>query len=193
MINITTICLIRHGETDWNAQRRIQGRTDIPLNEKGIQQARECRDFLKNSEWDLIITSPLKRAKQTAEIINEALNIDVIEMDEFIEKSFGDVEGMTLQERRSAYPDRNYPNQEDDEAFSSRIQKGIEKIQEKYEHGKVILVAHGAVISTLLAILSDGKIGTGKTRLGNACISNIHFHEGMWLIKDYNQISHLSN
>src|SRR5690606_40156857 len=97
VINITTICLIRHGETDWNAQRRIQGRTDIPLNEKGIQQARECRDFLKNSEWDVIITSPLKRAKQTAEIINEALNIDLIEMDDFIEKSFGDVEGVTLQ------------------------------------------------------------------------------------------------
>ncbi|MDV2888482.1 histidine phosphatase family protein, partial [Alkalihalophilus pseudofirmus] len=75
-----------------------------PLNAKGIQQAKESGQFLKHSDWDVIITSPLKRARRTAEIINESLNIPLVEMDDFKEKYFGDAEGMTLEERRVAFP-----------------------------------------------------------------------------------------
>lgn len=57
---MTSICLIRHGETDWNALGKLQGRTDIYLNSKGILQAKECSQFLKASQWHVIITSPLK-------------------------------------------------------------------------------------------------------------------------------------
>lgn len=63
----TSICLIRHGETDWNVLGKVQGRTDIPLNSTGIVQAEKCAELLKLSKWDVIITSPLKRAKETAE------------------------------------------------------------------------------------------------------------------------------
>src|SRR5690625_4440025 len=124
---ITTICLIRHGETDWNAQGRIQGRTDIPLNSLGIQQAKECRDFLIDSDWDVMITSPLQRAKQTAEIINEGLKLPLIEMKDFVERSFGDAEGMTLKEREEKFPNRNYPNQEERSALNERVIAGIDK------------------------------------------------------------------
>ncbi|MFC5465207.1 histidine phosphatase family protein [Lederbergia graminis] len=189
---MTTICLIRHGETDWNAEGRIQGRTDVPLNQNGLNQAKKCRDFLKNSEWDVIITSPLKRAQQTAEIINEALNLPIIIMDDFIERSYGDAEGMLLEVRRKFYPDGSYPNQEERETLNNRVIAGVERIKQKYDGTKVIIVAHGAVINTLLATFSNGEIGSGKTRLGNACISHIHFQNGIWVIKDYNQINHLT-
>ncbi|MBS4195970.1 histidine phosphatase family protein [Lederbergia citri] len=189
---MTTICLIRHGETDWNDLGKLQGRTDIPLNSTGIHQAEECRDFLKNDHWDLIVTSPLQRAKRTAKIINEGLQIPLIEMEEFAERSFGDAEGMTREEIETKYPDRDIPNQEERSALNERVMAGIEKINRKYGNKKVLLVAHGGVINAILSILSDGEIGSGKTRLINACISNINFQEEKWLINDYNQVGHLS-
>lgn len=191
-VKITAICLVRHGETDWNSLGKLQGRTDIPLNSRGISQAEECSHFLKNYEWDMIITSPLKRAKETAEVINKDLNIPLIEMDEFLERYFGDAEGMTVEERMTVFPTRNYTNQEDRDSLNERIMNGIEKINQDYRGKKILLVAHGAVINAVLAKFSNGEIGSGKTKLINACISNIEFVQELWNIKDYNQVTHLS-
>ncbi|AZU61725.1 histidine phosphatase family protein [Neobacillus mesonae] len=190
---MTTICIVRHGETDWNAAGRLQGSTDIPLNAKGVQQAKESGRFLQNSHWDVIITSPLSRARRTAEIINENLNIPLVVMEEFKEKYFGDVEGMTFEERRVAFPDRQYPNQEEDSAFSNRLMAGLEKINQTYKDQKVLLVAHGAVISAILAKLSNGGLGDGMTKIENACINEIQFCDSCWQINSYNQVSHLTD
>lgn len=190
---MTTICLVRHGETDWNASGRLQGATDIPLNKIGIQQAEECGEFLKTSEWDVMITSPLKRAKRTAEIIHKHLeDVPLIEIDDFSERSFGDAEGMTVEKRNATYSSRNYPNQEEMEAFKERIMTGIKKVHQNYPNGKVLLVAHGAVINSILSTLSKGEVGSGKTKLINACISNIHFQDEQWNVREINQVTHLS-
>jgi uncharacterized phosphatase len=141
----------------------------------------------------VIITSPLTRAKQTAEIIDKEVNAPIVVMEEFIERHFGDREGMTLEEMRSAYPDGKYPSGEETETLNKRIKEGLEKINEKYPEGKVLLVAHGGVINALLAILSNGELGYGKSKITNACFTNIHFHEKKWKIKNYNQTTHLSN
>ncbi|WP_092506052.1 histidine phosphatase family protein [Virgibacillus subterraneus] len=189
---MTTICLIRHGETDWNASQKLQGATDIPLNTTGILQAEECAAFLESSQWDVIITSPLTRAKQTAEIINEKLNIPFAEMAAFKEKSFGDAEGTTPQERLERFPDKIFPNQEDEQSFKERIITGIHEINQTYQGSMLLLVAHGAVINSILGTISNGEIGAGKTKLVNACISNIYFQEEKWNVRDFNQVSHLS-
>jgi len=187
---MTKICLIRHGETDWNAMGKIQGKTDIPLNENGKRQAQQCRDYLKDSDWDIIVTSPLKRAKQTAFIINEALQLQVVEMAEFMERSFGDAEGKTREERAILYPDQQYPNQESREELVNRIMNGLEKILVQFPDQKVLLVAHGAVIHTLLTVVSEDQL-TIEKYLSNACISNIHFKEKKWVVEDYNLVDHL--
>ncbi|EOR23753.1 histidine phosphatase family protein [Cytobacillus oceanisediminis] len=187
---MTKICLIRHGETDWNAMGKIQGKTDIPLNENGTRQAQQCRDYLKDSNWDIIVTSPLKRAKQTAFIINEALQLQVVEMAEFMERSFGDAEGKTREERAILYPDQQYPNQESREELVNRIMNGLEKILVQFLDQKVLLVAHGAVIHTLLTVVSEDQLSIEKY-LSNACISNIHFKEKKWVVEDYNLVDHL--
>nr|WP_255723507.1 histidine phosphatase family protein [Sporosarcina sp. ACRSL] len=184
--------MIRHGETDWNALGKLQGRTDIPLNETGMLQAEECREFLNTSHWNVVITSPLKRAKQTAEIINGNRTVPVVEMEEFLERGYGDAEGMTFEERISKFPDKQYPNQEDRASLNQRVMEGIEKINQMYGDHQILLVAHGAVINAILAVLSNGEIGSGKTKLLNACMSNIYFHQGTWRVKDFNQTSHLS-
>jgi uncharacterized phosphatase len=113
-------------------------------------------------------------------------------MVDFIERYYGDAEGMTVKERFTGFPNRNYPNQEDRKALTKRVLDGIEKINQLYRGKKVLLVAHGAVINTILAQFSNGEIGSGKTKLVNACISNIEFINDEWKIKDYNQIGHLS-
>ncbi|MDA1475998.1 histidine phosphatase family protein [Bacillus changyiensis] len=191
---MTAICLIRHGETDWNSQGRLQGRTDIPLNETGKRQAKETGEFLKGTSWDLIITSPLKRAKETAEIINQYLHLDIIEMEDFIERNYGDAEGMPFADRMKLYPDKNYPNQETKEALAARLMAGIDKISEQYPKQKILLVAHGAAIHTLLSkIAIDDDSELHQTKLVNACLSNIRMLKNKWHVEDYNLSDHLSN
>ncbi|MCI4128132.1 histidine phosphatase family protein [Bacillus haynesii] len=190
---MTAICLIRHGETDWNALGKLQGRTDIPLNETGKKQAKETGAFLKGSDWDVIITSPLRRAKETAEIINQYLGLEIIEMEDFIERNYGDAEGMPFEERTRLYPDKEYPNQESKEALAERLMAGIQKVSERYPDKKVLIVAHGAAIHALLSKISNGNINLENTKLVNACLSNIKFHENKWHVKDYNLSHHLSS
>ncbi|KAB8134705.1 histidine phosphatase family protein [Gracilibacillus oryzae] len=189
---MTTVCFVRHGETDWNAAKRIQGVTDIPLNEKGKRQARECRDYLQSENWDVLISSPLQRAKKTAEIINEVLQLPLYVMDDFIERSFGDAEGMTVAEREEKFPDGNYPNHETKEALEERVHKGMAKLLENHPEKRILLVAHGAVINTILSIYSNGEIGSGKTLLMNACLNNLEYAEEQWKIHNYNVIDHLT-
>ncbi|WP_456274634.1 histidine phosphatase family protein [Bacillus sp. AK031] len=189
---MTKVCIVRHGQTDWNKERRLQGSTDIELNETGKQQAREARDFLNGGGWDAIITSPLKRAKRTAEIINEGLQLPLVEMKEFAERHFGESEGMLIEESRNKYPNGGSPGQETRDDVIERVLSGIEHIQRKYPGGNVLLVAHGAVISILLAHLSPDKFIYGETRLVNACFNTIHFSDNKWDVKEFNQTGHLS-
>ena len=87
---------IRHGQTDWNLERKIQGITDIPLNETGIRQAQEASAQISKLKWDRIISSPLLRARQTAEILNQNIGL-LIETDERLcEIDLGDLEGQPL-------------------------------------------------------------------------------------------------
>ncbi|QGH33847.1 histidine phosphatase family protein [Gracilibacillus salitolerans] len=189
---MTSICFVRHGETDWNALGKIQGQTDIPLNNNGRSQADECGRYLQDFEWDVMITSPLQRAKETATIINKYLDLSLTEMNDFRERGFGDVEGMTFQERLEAFPDGIYPNQESFEELTERLVEGLQEIHQIHKGRKVLLVAHGAVINAILTNFSDGKIGSGKTRLVNGCINHIEWIEEVWQIKSYNQTGHLS-
>ncbi len=192
--NITTLCLVRHGETDWNRQRKLQGQEDIPLNELGRKQAHESGIHLKNENWDAIVASPLSRAYETAEIIQKHLNqtVSIYTIDEFKERAFGGASGLTFQEIHEKYPNRNYSGQEEWEEFKTRVFSGLEKIQNDFKGKKVLLVAHGAVINCILSVLSNGEVGSGKTKLINACISHLEHIDDMWNIKSYNETSHLS-
>ncbi len=189
---MTMICLIRHGETNWNALGKLQGQTDVPLNAKGIQQARDCGAFLKNFEWDAIISSPLSRAKDTAERINQELHLNHMIMEEFKERSFGQAEGMTQTEREDAFPDKNYPDQEADSNFLYRLMNGLSFIQDQFPNQNVVLVTHGAVIHTLLDHLSNGTISKKQFKLFNGGLNHIQFDQYEWKVKAYNQISHLT-
>ena len=92
------IYVVRHGQTDWNVAGKCQGRTDIELNNTGIEQAKNTKEQLKNYNIDLIICSPLKRAIKTAEILNEETKCNMIVDERLIERGCGEVEGTTEDE-----------------------------------------------------------------------------------------------
>ena len=93
-----SIYVIRHGKTDWNLESRIQGKTNISLNEIGINQAEEVREKLENKEIDLIISSPLDRTRQTAEIINKNMKLPIKYNENLMERNFGIYEGKNSKE-----------------------------------------------------------------------------------------------
>ena len=83
------VYIMRHGKTDWNAKHKLQGRTDIPLNEEGIQMAEQAKEKYKDVNFDICYCSPLVRAKQTAEIVLEGRNIPIVYDDRLMEMCFG--------------------------------------------------------------------------------------------------------
>ncbi len=188
----TTVCLVRHGETDWNREGRLQGREDVDLNVRGREQARLTAVFLGIDTWDVIISSPLSRALETAQIIADHLGIPhVHSMEEFVERDYGLAAGLIPREREERYPDGQWPGLESRESVSARCIAGLQSVVERYQGLRIVVVSHGSAINAILAALSGGQIGTGKTVLGNACVSTLHFTDGCWQIRLYNSVSHL--
>lgn len=188
---MTRIYVARHGETDWNRAGKLQGATDIPLNNTGKKQAADCGRFFEDITIEAIFTSPLKRASETASIINEKLNLPVIELVEFKERTFGDAEGMTYEERSKVFTRKNYPNQEHYKTFTKRLIKGLDIIQQAYPEQAVALVAHGAVIHTLFKIVENDQFFPQHARLSNGGVSTIYYENGHWWLENFNQINHL--
>ncbi|MEW4192164.1 histidine phosphatase family protein [Bacillus altitudinis] len=189
---MTAICLVRHGETDWNAAKRIQGRTDIPLNDTGKWQAEQTGLYLKDDHWDVVISSPLSRAKETAHLILQHVHAPLVIMDDFIERDYGDAEGMSFEERQKLFPNKQYPNMEPLSALQDRMLEGIEKVRATYPDQRVLIVAHGAAIHALLTSLADEQMGIKDTRLENACLNYVEWTDGEWKVNDYNVVSHLT-
>ena len=98
--------VIRHGQTDWNVAGKCQGMTDIELNSTGIEQAKQASEQIYNYKIDLIICSPLKRARKTAEIINEVTNCQIISDERIIERNCGNIEGTTKEIGRASCRER---------------------------------------------------------------------------------------
>ena len=176
------ILLTRHGQTEWNVLGKVQGRADIELNKKGIEQAEETGNVLKNEEIDLIICSPLKRAKQTAEIINKNKNIPIVYDDEIIERDFGEFEGINKTEFDFegywSYEQNNkYQKAENIKAFFDRVYKFLDKIKDNYPAKRVLIVAHGGISIPVYCyfngIPQDGNLL--KLVLGNCEVAKYKF------------------
>ena len=144
------IYVTRHGQTEWNKIRKVMGRCDKPLNDVGKEQAKETRDQLLDKDIDLIICSPLTRAKQTAEIINENRNIPIIYDERIIERDFGSFEGFNVKELDNHelwdyYKNDNYEGTENIQELFKRIYNFLDDIIPKYHGKNILLVTHGGV------------------------------------------------
>ena len=144
------IYVTRHGQTDWNTQKRVMGRCDEPLNNNGINQAIETKNNLLNKDIDLIICSPLLRAKQTANIINEGRNIPIVYDNRIIERDFGEFEGMQtcdfdFNNYWNYYKNDQYQKAENIQLFFERVYSFLDYIIKKYSDKNVLIVTHGGV------------------------------------------------
>ena len=145
------IYYVRHGQTDWNLARKMQGgETERPLNETGIEQAKQARQALENVQYDLIIRSPMQRVEETVQIINENKNVPVIIDERIREIKLGKLEGHSITpelENKIWDYKLNYQNPEGESLyqFEKRILEFIKEIKQKYNDKTILIVAHGGV------------------------------------------------
>lgn len=188
---MTEICLVRHGQTDWNFQEIIQGREDIPLNEVGKKQASQSAAALKLETWDVIISSPLIRAQETAQAISDAVGIQSILLDErFVERNFGEASGKPVPAVRELIAEGNVEGMETDEEIVKRCFAALQDVAQVHVGKRVIIVAHSHAIKAMLHAISPDEI-TFKTPLKNACISYVKEENGSWDVLRYNIAKHI--
>ena len=145
--------MIRHGQTEWNKEKRLQGRADIPLNAYGIQLAEETRDGLLGVRFDIAFTSPLKRAKKTAQILLEGQEVKLIEDERIIEIDF-----MNFFEKPEVYqPAADGESFEQLRARAASFLKELSK-KEEYEDSTILVSTHGACLCALLNVIKDSTI-----------------------------------
>ncbi|MBC7401703.1 MAG: histidine phosphatase family protein [Microbacteriaceae bacterium] len=159
---MTLIYLVRHGETDWNRARRIQGSTDIPLNDTGRGQAARSGRLLARQSWDGIASSPLSRAFETGVIIAQAVGIDptgIETLDALVERRYGEAEGLDDRELLRLFPgDSPVPGRERRAEVAARVIPALVALAERYElerrasspDARLIVTTHGGVIRTVL-------------------------------------------
>ncbi|QCQ16058.1 histidine phosphatase family protein [Microbacterium sp. RG1] len=197
---MTHLILIRHGETDWNRARLIQGATDIPLNDTGRAQAREAglalRDRLDTDMPLVLVSSDLQRAAETADIIGAILERPVTaRYPELRERSYGEAEGVSideLAERWGRGPDARVPGAETREQLRERALRAVARVIDdastEAEPSVVVAVAHGALIREVLAFATDEQLPADGDRLGNGSAQEFSWEDGVLRLLSYSSV-----
>jgi broad specificity phosphatase PhoE len=174
---MTELYLVRHGETEWNAARRIQGRTDIPLNDTGREQARQAAELLARRRWQGVYTSPLGRAHETARIIADRLGLAAVtDIDALVERDYGEAEGMGFDEIEALYPEGvRAPGQETREEVAARVVPALLELAERHPGERLVIVSHGGAIRS---VLQTAEPGTRHPRITNASVHSFRVEDG---------------
>ena len=177
------LALIRHGQTDWNRDLRLQGSSDIPLNDTGREQARKAVELLAASEWDVIVSSPLGRARETAQIIADGLGLELgPAYDLLTERDYGEGEGATEEVIAERWPNKEYPGLESVESVGDRGTRALEQIAADFGDARVIIVTHG----TLIRVTLDELSGFSFPSISNAAISTVEKDGDSWRVLSVN-------
>jgi uncharacterized phosphatase len=178
---MTLLYLVRHGETDWNLQRRIQGSTDIPLNKTGRQQASSTGRLLARRRWDAVITSPLSRAAETAQIIAAELDLPAPEaMPELVERAYGAAEGLDDRTLSRRYPGTTpVPGRESRDEVARRVLPALMQLAEERPGQHLVLTTHGGVIRTVLEAVAPASNVHRGVRITNGSIHSFRYSGGV--------------
>ncbi len=160
--------LVRHGETDWNKDHKIMGITDISLNEIGVQEAEKVGALLANQNFDVVYTSPLKRALETLEIIKKYVKCEKVEISNLLlERNFGSLSGKSWDEIELIIPNGREIDREQEYDYSpyrgesagqvkDRVEKFINEINGK-GYQNVLVVCHGGIVRMLESIKGEPR------------------------------------
>jgi phosphoserine phosphatase len=157
---VTTLLLARHGQSDWNAERRWQGHADRPLSERGRSQADALAQRLAEVDLDAIYSSDLRRTRDTAAVVAETKGLEVLELPDLREVDVGSWSGLTRAEARERFPEAyarwldggpGWTNGETYEDMTARVLRGVWQIAGSHPSGRVLVVSHGGPIRAIHA------------------------------------------
>ena len=203
----TRFCLVRHGETDWNVARRLQGHTDIDLNTHGVKQALQMAKALKkiNLQFDVLYTSDLLRAVKTAKAIEEIFGVNAITAEALRERHLGALQGLTIIDAPNLEPElwnihlsRNIEHDlrggESIKRFAERIHRGLETIRMQRLGKTILLVSHGGAIEMMYRLASNQALEAERTvSVPNASLNWISHDGSSWKVDRWADTSHLGS
>jgi broad specificity phosphatase PhoE len=157
---VTTIFLARHGESDWNVEKRFQGHSDRPLTERGREQAHALANLVGSEKIDAVYTSPLSRARETAEIVAARAGLEAVALPELREVDTGSWSGLSRADVEARFPEgftrwrsggSGWEDGESYEEMAERVIGALRKIAEDHPDGRVLLISHGGPIRAIHA------------------------------------------
>lgn len=179
------LALIRHGQTDWNRDGLLQGSSDIPLNDTGREQARDALMTLRSRPWDAVVSSPLRRARETAQIIADGLGIPLgAAYDGLVERDYGELEGTSSAAAIDRWPTREYPGAESLDSVATRGASALVDIAADHAGRAVLVICHGTIIRYTLARLA----GRPVPGIDNGSVSMVRVVDGAWRVLTVNGI-----
>lgn len=197
------IYLTRHGESKWNVLKKVQGQKNIDLTHKGISQAEKLANRLKNDKIDIIYSSDLSRAYETAKIVGDKNNINIIKLKELREIKFGPWEGLSKEELIKNY-DEEYKlwlqtphklkleNVETVQELKERSKLALDIILKNKDMDNILIVSHGAILKAILLVLLDLNVSSfSKLSLNNVSLSVVEFRQYNNVLKLFNDTNHL--
>jgi len=157
------------------------------MNETGIEQIKLAAKAIKAEDWDVILTSPLTRAKQTAEIIaSENGFSEIIEQQLLIERSFGEAEGLSHEQWKAKYSNLDeVPGGESRRQLAERSELLLQTISQDLVGKRVLAISHGALIRTLISFASNNELPRDGERLGNASLNVVRHANSSWQVVKY--------
>jgi len=198
------LLLVRHGQSTWNREHRIQGQLDPPLSDEGRGQARRVGRRLANHRFAGFYSSDLERAYETARLIGEAAGLSATTAVGLREIYLGEWEGLTTEELAQRFPKAwarwnkepswdVVPGGEGAVPFEARVNAELDSILSRHEHGNVLVVTHGGVIQVALhRVIGRPNHGLFPFRIENASISTIEKRNGRFVISGVNDTGHLA-
>ena len=194
------LVLVRHGETDWNVERRVQGHSDTPLNEHGREQARKLSATLGLEAFDLVISSDLDRAKETARLSLPA-GTAITEASDLRELNFGDWEGLTGPEIEANAPGSlgktwrgwgEAPSGESLAAFAERIDRVVQRLRAELGEGTALVVAHGGTLRVVICLAMGLPVDKAwQFQLANTAVSELELFADGAILSRLNDTGHL--
>jgi broad specificity phosphatase PhoE len=197
---------LRHGETEWNAEGRLCGHTDVPLSDVGRRQARLLAQRLKPIVVEVLYSSPLVRALETAGVVGQALGREPVTDARLMELSYGAWEGRTLAEIQRATPDvyRDWvtdparfapPGGESGEQLIERVKPFLAEVAERHQSGNVVVVGHRTLCRLIACHIMGVPLAEYRQRIpmDNAALNIFETREGKWRVVALNDTSHLAS
>jgi len=202
-VSVTRLCLVRHGETAWNAEGRVQGQLDVPLSAVGLAQARAVAAALAGESFGAIYASDLARVRQTAEPAAARLGLGVRLERALRERHYGMFERLTYVEVKERYPaeyarfrdkdlDFDFVSGESLKAFAERALACVAALVERHAGESILVFTHGGVLEIVYRHATGRGLSSARDfEIPNAALNRIEVAGGAWRVAAWAEVSHL--